>query len=110
MIGIDMPAFDDYVLDVLMRDLVGHDRRPTSFLVYLWLAAEQMRRSGMVQVSYQELAESIGVSKSSAQAAVSWLVRRKLLAVSKENVTATPYYAVQRPWRDAAHRIGGRGH
>jgi len=31
MIGIAMHKFDDYVIDVLMRDLVGHDRRPTSF-------------------------------------------------------------------------------
>ena len=32
---------DDYVTDTLLRDLVGHDRRPVSFLVYLWLAAYQ---------------------------------------------------------------------
>ena len=108
MDGIVMSAFDDYVTDVLMRDLVGHDRRPVSFLVYLWLAAEQRRRNGMVQVSYQELAECVGVSKSSAQAAVSWLVRRKLLAVNKESVTATPRYTVLSPWRNVAHRIGGR--
>ncbi|HST12736.1 MAG TPA: hypothetical protein VLL05_20335 [Terriglobales bacterium] len=102
-----MISFDNYVIDVLMRDLVGHDRRPTSFLVYLWLDAEQARRGGPVQVSYLELAESVGVSKSSAQLAVNWLVRRKLLAVSKDNVTATPSYTVQRPWRDrsrSSHR------
>ena len=108
MDGIVMPAFDDYVTDVLMRDLVGHDRRPVSFLVYLWLAAEQSRRNRMVQVSYQELAECVGVSKSSAQAAVSWLVRRKLLAVNKESVTATPRYTVLSPWRNVAHRSAGR--
>jgi hypothetical protein len=101
MIGIAMPNFDDYVLDVLMRDLVGHDRRPVSFLVYLWLAAEQMRRNEAVQISYQELAESVGVSKSSTQAAVGWLIRRKLLSASKENVTAAPCYTVKSPWRDA---------
>jgi hypothetical protein len=28
---------DDYVLDTLMADLVGHDRQPSSFLVYLFL-------------------------------------------------------------------------
>lgn len=105
-----MPAFDDYVTDVLMRDLVGHDRRPVSFLVYLWLAAEQGRRNGMVQISYQELAESVGVSKSSAQGAVSWLVGRKLLAVTKENVTATPCYTVLAPWRSLSHRGNGRRH
>lgn len=68
-----MALIDDYVTDVLMRDLVGHDKRPVSFLVYLWLAAEQQRRSATVQISYQELAESIGISKSAAQAAVAWL-------------------------------------
>lgn len=105
-----MAAFDDYVTDVLMRDLVGHDRRPVSFLVYLWLAAEQRRRNGLVQISYQELAESVGVAKSSAQGAVSWLVRRKLLAVTKDNVTATPCYTVLTPWRSVSHRGNGRRH
>jgi hypothetical protein len=99
IIGIAMLKIDDYVTDVLMRDLVGHDKRPVSFLVYLWLAAEEQRRGGQVQVSYQELAESIGVSKSSAQTAVGWLVRRKLLRVSKATVTATPCYLVESPWR-----------
>jgi hypothetical protein len=33
MVGTAVIAFDDYVVDVLMRDLVGHDRRPVSFLV-----------------------------------------------------------------------------
>ena len=100
-----MLTLDDYVVDVLMRDLVGHDRRPASFLVYLWLAAEQARRRDAVQVSYQELAESVGVSKSSAQAGVSWLIRRKLLVASKDNATAVPRYTVRSPWRDAARRI-----
>ena len=99
-----MMTLDDYVVDVLMRDLVGHDRRPASFLLYLWLSCEQARRHGAVQASYQELAESVGLSKSSAQAAVSWLVRRKLLSASKENATAIPNYTVKSPWRDTARR------
>ena len=90
---------DDYIVDVLMRDLVAHDRKPASFLVYLWLAAEQARRQEPVRASYQEMAESAGVSKSSAQAAVSWLLRRKLLVVKKENATAVPSYSVQSPWK-----------
>ncbi len=91
--------FDDYVIDVLMRDLVGHDRRPASFLVYLWLAAEQRRRKMPVAIGYRELAETVGISKSSAQSGVSWLLRRKLLAASKENATAMPRYTVLSPWR-----------
>jgi hypothetical protein len=94
-----MPEIDDYVIDVLMRDLVGHDRRPVSFLVYLWLAAEQQRRGAPVQISYQELAESIGISKSAAQSAIAWLVRRKLVAMNKTTVTATPEYRANSPWR-----------
>jgi hypothetical protein len=92
-----MQTFDEYVTDVLMRDLVGHDRRPVAFLVYVWIAAEQQRRGHAVQISYQDLAESIGVSKSSAQASVGWLVQRKLLAVSRTSVTATPNYTALTP-------------
>jgi hypothetical protein len=103
-----MPAIDDYVTDVLLRDLVGHDRRPVSFLVYLWLAAAQARTGKAVQVSFQELAESIGVSKSAAQAAVRWLVGRKLLAAVKDNATAIPSYTALTPWRDAARRAASR--
>ena len=103
-----MLILDSYVVDVLMRDLVGHDRRPASFLVYLWLAAEQARRRGEIEVSYQELAESVGVSKSSAQAAVSWLIRRKLLASRKENATAIPHYTVRSPWKEARRSGGSR--
>ena len=95
-----MISLDHYVIDVLMRDLVGHDRRAVSFLVYLWLTAEQKKKSAPVQISYQDVAEAIGVSKSSVQAAMGWLVRRKLLAVRKPTVTATPTYSVLTPWRD----------
>src|SRR5258705_13170966 len=80
---------DDYVTEVLMRDLVGHDRRPASFLVYLWLIAEQRRRGAAVQISYQDLAENIGISKSSAQAGVAWLLRPKPPVASKKNGRAT---------------------
>jgi hypothetical protein len=51
-----MANIDDYMIEVLMRDLVGHDRRPVSFLVYLWLLAEQQRRkSGVTSVIRRSL-------------------------------------------------------
>jgi hypothetical protein len=105
-----MPVIDDYVIDVLMRDLVGHDRKPASFLIYLWLAAVQARGHGEVEASYQDLAESVGVSRSSAQGAVRWLLRRKLITASRKSVTSTPSYTVRTPWREAAQRLGSRGH
>ena len=101
-----MVKLDEYVLDSLMRDLVGHDRRPVSYLVYLSLAAEQQRQNKPVSISYSDLAESVGVSKSSAQSAVAWLIHRKLISSAKANVTATPNYAVQTPWKANSRRTG----
>jgi hypothetical protein len=108
-----MIHLDEYVTDVLMRDLVSHDRKPVCFLVYLWLTAEQQRRGGEVQISYQELAENVGVSKSSAQASVRWLTRRKLLSVKKRNVTAVPCYRALDPWHKPmaapSRKVRGQG-
>jgi hypothetical protein len=106
-IGIALVKLDEYVLDSLMRDLVGHDRRPVSYLVYLWLAAEQQRQNKPVSTSYSDLAESVGVSKSSAQSAVTWLIHRKLISSTKANVTATPNYTVQTPWKANSRRTKG---
>ena len=92
---------DDYVVDILMRDLVGHDHKPTSFLVYVWLSYEvARRRRERIPVSYQTIADSVGVSKSAAQASVRWLLRRKLIEAKKGSRTAVPGYRVLRPWRD----------
>ena len=102
-----MIPLDDYVIDVLIRDLVGHDRRVVSFLVYLWFTGEQ-RKGSVVEASYRQIAESIGVSKSSAQAAVAWLIKRKLLSSTKKTVTAIPRYKVLTPWRNYENRTGGR--
>ncbi len=102
-----MLPLDPYITDVLMRDLVGHDRRAVSFLVYLWLAVEQQQKGAAVQISYKALAECVGVSKSSVQSAVAWLVRRRLIAASKANATATPTYSALSPWKD--RRQAGKG-
>jgi hypothetical protein len=92
---------DDYVVDVLMRDLVGHDRQPTSFLIYLWFTLEASRsRRERILASYQTLADLVGVSKSAAQAGVRWLIKRKLIEARKSSPTAVPSYRVLRPWRD----------
>lgn len=92
---------DDYVVDILMRDLVGHDHQPTSFLIYLWLSYETARsRRERVPVSYQTIADSVGVSKTAAQTSVRWLVRRKLIEVKRNSPTAVPTYRVLHPWLD----------
>ena len=87
---------DDYVLDVLMRDLVGHDRFPSSFLVYLYLWRHT--RDGESRFPLQRIAEGTGLSKRSVQAAIGHLQGRRLLSIERESVTAVPGYTVLRPW------------
>ena len=95
-----MVVIDDYVIDVLMRDLVGHDRSPSAFLVYLHLWSEsEGRQKSAVRVSHQMVAEATGLSKSAVQKGVRCLVGRKLLKVQKSSATAIPEYRVLHPWR-----------
>jgi len=45
-------SIDAYVIDVLMPDLVGHDRRPATFVVYLFLLRQVAKaRRDTVSVS-----------------------------------------------------------
>jgi hypothetical protein len=99
-----MIEIDPYIVQVLMRDLAGHDRKPASFLVYLWLAAEAGQRQSEVQIGYRELAENVGISKSAAQSAVRWLVKRRLLSATKSNATALPSYKPLFPWKTRRQR------
>lgn len=92
-------VLDPYIHGTLLRDLVGHDHKPAAFLVYLWLYAEQQRLEEPIAISYAKLAEETGLSRSASQAAIAWLIRRKLISGKKEAVTATPVYSVQHPWR-----------
>ena len=95
-----MIVVDDYVVDVLMRDLVGHDRTPSAFLVYLHLWSEsEGRQKGAVRTSHQTIAEATGLSKSAVQKGVRCLTGRKLLRVHRDSPTAIPEYRVAHPWR-----------
>ena len=101
-----MPRFkqtiptDDYVLDVLMRDIVGHDRQPAAYLVYLYLYGQAARaRWKPVPSSLRMLAEATGLSKSAVQTALELLRRRELIETMSEHSTATPRHRVLRHWR-----------
>ncbi len=101
-----MPRFkqtiliDDYVLDVLMRDLIGHDRQPAAFLVYLYLYGQAARRKWKpVVASLRTLAEATGLSKSAIQVAVATLRRRELIVTTRDRATATSRHRVLRHWR-----------
>jgi DNA-binding MarR family transcriptional regulator len=88
-------SVDAYVLDALMRDLVGHDHRASAFLVYLALTPD----NGTSYISHAQLAERTGLSKRSVQDAVQHLVDRNLLRVTRCGATEIPRYEPLTPWR-----------
>ena len=92
-------ALDAYLLDCLLPDLVGHDRRLASFVVYLYLyrqAAQQANWS--VRLSHQSIATATGLSRSAVQSALGHLQKRQLIATSRPHATAVPVHGVLRPW------------
>jgi hypothetical protein len=100
---------DSYVVETLLPDLVGHDRQPSAFLVYLYLwyrMRDAVPRSRAIALSLRALAEGTGLSKRAVQSAVALLERRKLVAIVRAGPTAIPEYAIQRPWAARRARVG----
>lgn len=89
---------DDYVLDTLMPDLVGHDHHPSAFLVYLALWRSTAGGEREATVSLRTLAEDTGLSRRAVQDAVARLAKRRLIAAEREAITDVPTYRVLRPW------------
>lgn len=95
----DVARFDPYLFDTLMPDLVGHDRQPSAFIVYIYLAHRVTRaRVRAIAVSLAAIAADTGLSKTAVQRGLRTLVRRRLLRVDKRGPTAVPSYTVLRPW------------
>jgi DNA-binding MarR family transcriptional regulator len=88
---------DPYIIDVLLPDLVGHDRHPSAFLTYLYLYRQQ--RDDGVELTLREIAEATGLSKRSVQSAVDRLEARRLVTVERPNITFPGRYWVHRPWK-----------
>lgn len=90
---------DPYVLDTLLPDLVGHDRKPSAFLVYLYLLGQTSdgRRPHVAQ-SLQTIATRTGLSKSAVQSAIRHLKRRGLLDPSVQATVTHPCQKVMKPW------------
>src|SRR5215471_6663751 len=97
--GMQHIPIDEYVIDVLLPDVAGHDRAPAAFLVYivLWTALyrEEQKR---VALSLQKLSQGTGLSKSAVQNAVRALKRRGLIKVFKRSPTSVPEYELVRHW------------
>jgi hypothetical protein len=90
---------DRYVIDTLMPDLVGHDKRPSALLVYLFLWGQTAARGRTVTASLRDLADGTGLSKRGVQEALHVLERRRLVSRTKTVPTSVAAYEVLRPWR-----------
>ena len=90
-------ALDRYVIETLMPDLVGHDRRASTFVVYLAIVA--VAGDGKAALSHADLAERTGLSRRGVQDAVAHLVRRQLVEVTRRGATETSEYRPLAPWR-----------
>ena len=91
---------EDYVLDVLMRDLIGHDQKPAAFVVYLHLYGQAARNKWRrIRASARTIADATGLSKSAAHAALRHLKGRQLIATNSDHATATPHHRILRHWR-----------
>ena len=97
---VRIAPLDPYVMETLLPDLVGHDRAPSAFLVYLklWHAAAGPGRK--IAISLSSLAVETGLSKSSVQAALRRLVKRGLVTSRRDGPTAVPLYLIHAPWRN----------
>jgi DNA-binding MarR family transcriptional regulator len=90
---------DPYVFDTLMPDLVGHDRQPSAFVVYLYLWRHARgRRTRRAAASLQQIASDTGLSKSAVQQAIRTLKRRRLVESRQASATSVPVYTVLQPW------------
>lgn len=90
-------TIDRYIVDTLMRDLVGHDRRPAAYLVYLFVAAGS--GDGRPALSHARIAEQTGLSKRAVQDALRHLEQRKLIAIERRGRTEPSTVRALTPWR-----------
>jgi DNA-binding MarR family transcriptional regulator len=90
---------DRYIIDSLMPDLVGHDRQPSAFLVYLYLWRRgRGRNQRRTLASLQQISIETGLSKSAVQHALRTLKRRRLVQSKQTAPTSVPEYLLQTPW------------
>jgi len=95
-----LTQFDSYIVDVLLPDLVGHDRRPSAFIVYLYLWCRNRGNTRRAQrISLQTMAAETGLSKRTVQLALEHLLRRRLITRESDGRTDVPAHRVLSPWR-----------
>ena len=98
--GVPGVPVDPYVFDVLMGDLIGHDRQPSAFVLYLfvWRLTDGGKKKSE-PVSLRTLSERTGLSKRAIQDAADRLERRQLISIERQMPTAVPVYRLHKPWQ-----------
>lgn len=90
---------DAFVIRSLMRDLVSHDKKPSAFLVFLYIYyAIEKEADDSVALSLNQLVGATGLSRSAVQSGLQTLLKRELLSAEKKTVTATPVYRIHKHW------------
>lgn len=95
----DRFAMDAYVVDSLMPDLVGHDRRASAFVVFMYLWRRTRGGTRTCVVSHRMIADATGLSKRGAQHGLAKLEERRLVELSKKTPTSAPSIALHCEWR-----------
>ena len=90
---------DPYVIDVLLPDLVGHDRHPSAYLTYLYLYRQTADEE--TELSLTQITEGTGLSRRGVQAALARLQRRGLVDIERDSITSVGRYTVNRPWQSS---------
>jgi Crp-like helix-turn-helix domain len=92
-------TLDAYLFDCLLPDLVGHDRRLASYIIYLYLYRQASQHTTWsIRMSHQSIAAATGLSRSAVQSALTHLQSRQLIDSSRPHATAVPLHCVLRPW------------
>lgn len=90
---------DDYAVETLLPDLIGHDHLPSAFIVFVKLWHDSGGPGRRIAVSLSTLAVETGLSKSTIQAALAHLRRRGYLSSRRASPTAVPMHTILAPWR-----------
>ena len=91
-------SLDSYVIDRLMPDLVGHDRSPAAFIVYLALWRAAPKPGSSAPLSHQKIATLTGLSRSAVQTALAHLHARELIISTRTTPTSVPKHRIMKPW------------
>ena len=92
-------SVDAYVIDSLLPDLVGHDRRPAALIVYLYLWRRTRGATRPAVVSLGMISDGTSLAKRSVQTSLQHLERRGLVSARRASKTSAPALTLHCHWR-----------